>query len=148
LGSYSELRETIRTMLRDAALAEPRESGARVYLLSAAYIHTRDRATLLKMLLAGHHPDDQVGAAYAILRIGRRDLASCCRTGRIVDQGLARVYACSDAQLARLVVSDTKLRKLCRLAEDRLLVVPAGNDQSFREALCQLGYAAPPASAE
>jgi hypothetical protein len=65
------------------------------------------------------------------------------RTGRIVDQGPARVYACSDAELARLVASDTKLRKLCRLAEDRLLVVPTGNDQSFREALRQLGYAAP-----
>lgn len=70
------------------------------------------------------------------------------RTGRIVDQGPARVYACIDAELARLVVSDTKLRKLCRLAEDRLLVVPAGDDKSFREALRQLGYAAPPASTE
>ena len=44
------------------------------------------------------------------------------------------------------MISDTKLRRLCRLAEDRLLVVPADNDQSFREALRQLGYVAPPAS--
>lgn len=70
------------------------------------------------------------------------------RTGRIVDQGSARVYACSDPELARLVVSDSKLRRLCRLAEDRLLVVPTGDDKSFREALRQLGYAAPPASME
>ncbi|NLX24295.1 MAG: hypothetical protein GXY55_21820 [Phycisphaerae bacterium] len=70
------------------------------------------------------------------------------RTGRIVDQGPARVYACSDPELARLVVSDSKLRRLCRLAEDRLLVVPTGDDKSFREALRQLGYAAPPASTE
>lgn len=70
------------------------------------------------------------------------------RTGRIVDQGPARVYACSDAELARLVVSDSKLRRLCRLAEDRLLVVPAGDDKSFREALRRLGYVAPPPPAE
>jgi len=70
------------------------------------------------------------------------------RIGRIVDQGPARIYACGDAELARLVVSDTRLRRLCRLAEDRLLVVPVAVDQAFREALRQLGYAAPPASAE
>jgi hypothetical protein len=70
------------------------------------------------------------------------------RTGRISDQGSARIYACSDAELARLVVSDTRLRRLCRLADERLLVVPAGLDKAFRDALRQIGYVAPPTPAD
>jgi hypothetical protein len=70
------------------------------------------------------------------------------RIGRIADQGPARIYACSDAELARLVTSDTKLRRLCRLADAHLLVVPTSLDQAFREALRQLGYVAPPRPAE
>ncbi len=69
------------------------------------------------------------------------------RIGRIVDQGPARIYACDDPQLAQLLLSDRKLRRFCRLADDHLLVVPASVDSSFREALRALGYAAPPSPA-
>lgn len=64
------------------------------------------------------------------------------RVGRIVSRGSARIYACEDPALAKLVCGDTRLSSLCHLAGDRLLVVPSDSDQRFREALRRLGYVA------
>ncbi len=64
------------------------------------------------------------------------------RVGRIVSRGSAHIYGCEDPALAKLVCGDTRLRSLCYLAGDRLLVVPSDSDQRFREALRRLGYTA------
>jgi len=68
--------------------------------------------------------------------------------GRITDRGPARVYACEDPDLARRLATDGQLCRLCHLAGDRLLVVPAAHDAAFRAELRELGYVAPPPSAE
>ena len=70
------------------------------------------------------------------------------RTERIVDQGPARIYACSDPELARFLLRDKTLRRLCRLTDDRLLVVPASVDKPFREALRKSGFVVPPPASE
>ena len=65
------------------------------------------------------------------------------RAGRIEDGGVARLIACDDAALAALVANDTRTRRLCMLAGDRHIVVPARSERAFRRALRELGYPLP-----
>ena len=66
------------------------------------------------------------------------------RTGKLADLGPARLIEAADAALARLVTSDRRLARLCRLAGERHIVVPAGSEAAFRRALRDLGYGVPP----
>lgn len=65
------------------------------------------------------------------------------RVGRIADRGVARLIACDDPALAALVANDARTRRLCMLAGDRHIVVPAKSERAFRRALRELGYPAP-----
>lgn len=65
------------------------------------------------------------------------------RAGRIEDGGVARLVACDDAALAALIANDTRTRRLCMLAGDRHIVVPARSERAFRRALREPGYPVP-----
>ncbi|MGH2873562.1 MAG: helicase-associated domain-containing protein [Solirubrobacteraceae bacterium] len=65
------------------------------------------------------------------------------RAGRIEDGGIARLIACDDPALATLVANHARTRRLCLLAGERHLVVPAKSERAFRRALRELGYPAP-----
>jgi hypothetical protein len=65
------------------------------------------------------------------------------RAGRIEDGGIARLIACDDPSLAALVANHARTRRLCLLAGERHLVVPAKSERAFRRALRELGYPVP-----
>lgn len=65
------------------------------------------------------------------------------RAGRIQDGGAARLISCGDPALATLVANHARTRRLCMLAGERHLVVPAVSERAFRRALRELGYAVP-----
>ncbi len=68
------------------------------------------------------------------------------RAGRIEDGGIARLIACDDPSLAALVANHARTRRLCLLAGERHLVVPAKSERAFRRALRELGYPVPSSS--
>lgn len=70
------------------------------------------------------------------------DLAK--KAGQLADLGAARVISCGDADLARLLVNDRRLRNLCQLAGERQLVFRAADEPAVRRALKELGYVLPP----
>lgn len=63
------------------------------------------------------------------------------RGGRLRDRGAARLIECGDPALAALVANDSRTRRLCLLAGERHVVVPAASEPAFRRALRDLGYA-------
>ena len=65
------------------------------------------------------------------------------RAGRLRDSGAARLIACGDAALATLVANHARTRRLCLLAGERHIVVPAASERAFRRAVRELGYALP-----
>lgn len=65
------------------------------------------------------------------------------RAGRLRDGGGARLIACEDPALATLVASHARTRRLCLLAGERHIVVPAASERAFRRALREIGYPAP-----
>ena len=62
------------------------------------------------------------------------------RAGRLRDGGSARLIACEVAALATLVANHEQTRRLCLLAGERHIVVPAAFERAFRRALRELGY--------
>ncbi|MBV9126416.1 MAG: helicase-associated domain-containing protein [Planctomycetes bacterium] len=66
------------------------------------------------------------------------------RTGQLEDLGQARLIACADANVARLLAHDRNLRRLCELAGERQLVFRAADESAVRRALRELGYVVPP----
>jgi hypothetical protein len=66
------------------------------------------------------------------------------RANRVRYSSEARLYECADAETAMLVAHDSRTRKLCLLAGERHLAVPATSDAAFRRALKQLGYCVRP----
>jgi len=48
-----------------------------------------------------------------------------------------------DPELARMVVADDKLKRFCRLAGDRTIVIPANRERAFRNRLRELKYVVP-----
>jgi len=54
------------------------------------------------------------------------------------DRGMARLIECSSPALAARIAGDTRTRRLCLLAGDRHLVVPAASEPAFRRALDKL----------
>jgi hypothetical protein len=65
------------------------------------------------------------------------------RAGRIRDGGSARLILCGDPALATLVANHVRTRRLCMLAGERHIVVPAASERAFRRALRELGYSVP-----
>jgi hypothetical protein len=70
------------------------------------------------------------------------DLAD--KTGQLEDLGTARLIACKDANVARLLAHDRKLRNLCQIAGERQLVFRAADETTVRRVLRDLGYVLPP----
>jgi hypothetical protein len=65
------------------------------------------------------------------------------RAGRLEDGGAARLIECGDAALATLVANHARTRRLCLLAGERHIVVPAASERAFSRALRELGYPLP-----
>lgn len=64
------------------------------------------------------------------------------RSARIHDRGLARLVECAELALAALIANDTRTRRHCVRAGDRL-VVPASSEATFRRGL-RRGYLVAP----
>lgn len=62
------------------------------------------------------------------------------RATKVHDRGLARLIECADSELAALIANDTRTRKYCMRAGERLLVVAASSEAAFRRALRDTGY--------
>ena len=65
------------------------------------------------------------------------------RAGQLRDGGTARLIACGDPALATLVANHARTRRLCLLAGERHIVVPAASERAFRRAVRELGYPFP-----
>jgi hypothetical protein len=59
---------------------------------------------------------------------------------RLVDRGEARLFECEGPAAAARIAGDPKMRRLCMLAGDRCLVVPAGSAAAFQRAIEKLGH--------
>ena len=62
------------------------------------------------------------------------------RSESLQDKGLARLIECASPDLAQQIATDPHLKKCCRLAGDRHLVVPLKQEARFLKALQKLGY--------
>ncbi len=62
------------------------------------------------------------------------------RIGAFQQAGPARLIRTRSAEQANLALADPVLGRFCRRVEDRLLVIPANKEQSFRARLKELGY--------
>ena len=65
------------------------------------------------------------------------------RAGRLRDKGTMHMIECADAETARLLVLDSKLKSLCLLAGDRCLVFREPDESAVRARLRKLGYVLP-----
>jgi hypothetical protein len=66
------------------------------------------------------------------------DLAN--RAAQLEDLGPARLIACADETVARLIASDRRLRSVCQIAGDRHVVFRAADEAAVRRGLRELGY--------
>ena len=65
------------------------------------------------------------------------------RAGRLRDKGTVRMIECADAETARLLAVDPKLKSLCLVAGDRNLVFRESDQSAVRAHLRRLGYIVP-----
>ena len=65
------------------------------------------------------------------------------RARALTEQGNALLIECADAELAALLATDERTAKLCLRAGERNLVIPAGSERAFRNAIHALGYGMP-----
>jgi hypothetical protein len=65
------------------------------------------------------------------------------RAGQLRDRGTVRMIECADAETARLLVVDSKLKTICLLAGERSLVFPVAEETTVRNRLRKLGYVVP-----
>ena len=61
------------------------------------------------------------------------------RAGRLRDKGTVRMIECADAETARLLVLDSKLKTLCLPAGDRNLVFRTSDETTVRSPPAQAG---------
>ncbi|CAN5758003.1 hypothetical protein BH23PLA1_BH23PLA1_20140 [soil metagenome] len=66
------------------------------------------------------------------------------KVGQLEDLGTARLLACRDANVARLLVHDRQLRNLCQLAGENQIVFRAADESTVRRVLKKMGYVWPP----
>jgi hypothetical protein len=64
------------------------------------------------------------------------------KSGGIKDRGEARLFECESPALAARLAGDPRMRRVCMLAGDRHLAVPARSAAAFGRALEALGYGA------
>ncbi len=62
------------------------------------------------------------------------------RASKLRSAGTAVLIECADESTAALIANDSTLKKLCYTAGSRYLVVPSGNELSFRNALRKIGF--------
>jgi hypothetical protein len=65
------------------------------------------------------------------------------RSRSLKEVGTARIIECTDSALAALIANDSRTKKYCFLAGERLLVVPVEAVNQFQNALQKLGYSLP-----
>ena len=65
------------------------------------------------------------------------------RARALKQQGTALLIEHADAEVAALLATDRRTAKLCLRAGERNLVVPAGSERAFRNAIHALGYGMP-----
>jgi hypothetical protein len=65
------------------------------------------------------------------------------RAGLLRDKGTVRMIECADAETARLLLVDSKLKSLCLPAGDRNLVFREADQAAVRARLRKLGYVVP-----
>jgi hypothetical protein len=65
------------------------------------------------------------------------------RVSGLQNRGEALLIEAKDPVLAQLIANDGKLRSLCLLAGEQIIVVPKENEAAFRRNLRQLGYGVP-----
>jgi hypothetical protein len=65
------------------------------------------------------------------------------RAGLLLDKGTVRMIECTDAETARLLVLDPKLKSLCLPAGERNLVFRESDEGTVRARLRKLGYVLP-----
>jgi hypothetical protein len=70
-----------------------------------------------------------------------RDLGD--RAGRLRDKGTVRMIECADAETARLLLLDSKLKTLCMRTGERNLVFRTPDETKVRTQLRKLGYILP-----
>jgi len=63
--------------------------------------------------------------------------------GRVRDVGTVRMIECTDAETARLLLLDSKLKSLCMPAGERNLVFRTADETNVRSRLRKLGYVIP-----
>ena len=61
------------------------------------------------------------------------------KAGQLADLGAARLIACRDADVARTLAHDRRLRNLCQLAGERHLVFRAADEAAVRRGLAGTG---------
>ena len=65
------------------------------------------------------------------------------RAGRLRNKGTVHMIECADAETARLLILDSKLKSLCLLAGERNLVFREADESAVRARLRKLGYVLP-----
>ena len=112
-------------------------------------VWTLDRAIALKAVAQGHSLEDfrdflTEASVDPLPDTVSQFFADCIsRSQGIQDQGLARLFECSDQALATLIAHDSRTKKYCQLAGDRQLIVPVDQETRFRNALQKVGYTLP-----
>jgi hypothetical protein len=123
LGVYAEqATDTVWRLDREKALAAV-ESGNQIAELRA-FLQARDEQPL---------PDT---VESFILTTERRARA-------FANKGTALLIECAEVEVADVVANHESMKKLCRRAGERHLVVPVEAEEPFRKALHSLGYGMP-----
>jgi hypothetical protein len=65
-------------------------------------------------------------------------------SGRLRDRGTVRMIECADAETARLILLDPKLKTLCVLAGERNLIFRVSDERAVRTHLRKTGHILPP----
>ncbi len=108
-----------------------------------------DRETALRAAEAGHSLSEfqdflRQASADAFPNTVEQFFQDCrSRSESLQDQGIARLIACADANLAALIAHDARTKKYCQLAGEKHLVVLLDQETRFRNGLRKLGYSLP-----
>ncbi len=97
-------------------------------------VETGHDADELREFLRAHDDQDLPETVEGLLRRTARDARALKR------QGTAIVFECATADLALRLVEDRSVGRLCQLAGDRRLVVPAKSEAAFRKAVLATGH--------
>ncbi len=123
LETYAEKEsDTVWHLNREKALAAV-ESGSRIQEL-------RD-------FLAARDEQELPGTVEGFFTTTERRAKAC------INKGTALLIECADAEIAEQIATHEKMKKLCRRAGEKHLVVPVDAEEPFRKTLRLLGYGMP-----